>query len=232
MAILDAIRKAILRTDGSVVQEVFASSDQICVEMADLANEVAIDIVHSQDWRDLTKLHTITGDGTQTDFPLPADYDRMVASSYLQDDQMWFWGYRNIPTINEWLQWKQSGFWGNIPGGWTMLGGQMSFVPPPSGSATYPYISKLYAKDENGVSKAQFDRDTDTFFLGNDLITLGCIWKWMAQKKMDYGEDLQNYEISLSQAQTRDRGARVIRHGSSRNSYAARLAWPFPLGGP
>lgn len=231
MAVLDAVKRAILRADGSVVQEVFASSQQICIEMADLANDVATDIMKSHDWRDLTKIHTMTGDGVQTDFPMPADYDRQVIASYIQDDDNWFWGYRNLHSVNEWLEWKESGFWGVLPGGWIMIGRQMSFVPAPTGSASYPYISKLYASDEDGVPKAHFDRDSDQFFLGDRLITLGCVWRWKEQKGMEYAEDMQSYEIALSQAQARDAGARVIRTQSIGRLPGARYALPWSLGG-
>ena len=107
----------------------------------------------------------------------------------------------------------------------------MSFVPPPSGSATYPYISNLYAKDADGVPKDHFSSDTDTFVLDDHLITLGCIWRWRQQKGMDYSEDLQSYENDLSQSQARDKGARVIRSGSMSRLPNARLAYPWPLGG-
>lgn len=230
MAVLDAIQSAILRADGSQVQEVYASTEQICIEMADLANDVATDIMKSQDWRDLTKIHTITGDGLTFDFPLPADFDRMVMASYLQDNQSWFWGYYNIPTVNEWMEWKQSGFLGTLPGGWIMLAGQMSFVPAPTGSASYPYVSKLYAKDANGIPKAQFTHDTDTFVLDERLITLGCIWRWREQKGLEYAEDMQNYELALTQAQSRDKGARVIRSHDRRRFGTFGTAYPWPLG--
>ena len=228
MAILDAIRKAILRTDGSVVTEVYSSADQICVEMADLANDVAIDIVKGHDWRKLTKLHTMAGNGVTEDFPLPADYDRMVLASEIDDMDMWFWGYCNIPTINEWLELKNSGFVGLNPGGWIMIGGNMSFMPAPTGTAVYPYISNLYARDEDGNPKAQFDRDTDTFVLDERLITLGCIWRWFEQKHMPV--DTSEYDLALSQAQARDKGARTVTNRRKLPYVGSRIAWPWSLG--
>ena len=61
--ILSAIQSAILRVSGVKVGEVFASPDQIAVEMADLSTDVATDIMQSHDWRALTKVLTITGTG-------------------------------------------------------------------------------------------------------------------------------------------------------------------------
>ena len=207
MAVLDAIRKAILRTDGSVVQEVFASTDQICIEMADLANDVAIDIVRAHDWQRLTKMHTFPG-GAES-FPMPPDYDRMVFSATMDDPGTWLWGYYPFNTVSEWQRFKTGGYPISDPGGWIIMGDEFHFFPLPNGQATFPYISNLYARDEGGNPKANFDRDTDTFVLDERLLTLGCIWRWFEQKHMPV--DTSEYDTALAQAQGRDRGAYVLR---------------------
>ena len=204
--ILPAIKSAILRVTGVVVQEVFTSTDMIAVEMADLVNDVAADIALSHDWRALTKVHQVVGDGSFA-YPLPSDYDRMV-----------------LATVNEWMRFKAGAYSIVSPGGWIIIGDEFQFYPAPNGTAQYPYISNAWARDVNGVPKSTFTADDDTFVLDDRLLTLGLIWRWLDQKDMPYAEAMQTYETALSQAQTRDRGARVIgtasRHRLSNGRHA------------
>mgnify|MGYP006981758967 CR=1 FL=1 len=206
--ILSAMKSAILRLTGVAVGEVFASSDKIAVEMADLVNEVATDIMKSHDWRALTKIATVAGGEAHS---LPSDYDRMLLSSEVDDAASWFWGYQPFESVNDWM-WFKTGAGGVIsPGGWIVIGGELNFHPAPNGTAQYPYISNQYAASSGGASKPSFTADDDTFVLDDRLLTLGLIWRWLDQKDMPYAEAMQTYEIALSQAQTRDKGARVLR---------------------
>lgn len=218
--IITAMRSAILRLTGVSVTEVFASTDPIAVEMADLVNEVAIDIMKSHDWRALTKIATVTGGESQ---PLPADFDRMVLASDIDDAASWFWGYQPFESVNDWMRYKTGGGGILSPGGWIMLGGELQFYPAPSGVAQYPYISNAYAKDETGDAQSAFTADNDTFVLDARLLTLGLIWRWNEQKGMEYAEAMQTYEIALAQAQSRDKGARVLRVGG--RMVGAKLAY-------
>lgn len=221
--IFPAIKAAILRVTGVVVQEVFASTDTIAVEMADLANEVAADIAKSHDWRGLTKINGIVSDGSEA-YYLPTDYDRMLVSAEVDDANSWFWGYEPFDNVNDWLRFKSGTYSVISPGGWIILDGQVQFYPAPNGSAQFPYISNQWAIDEDGGRKSAFTSDNDVFVLDERLLTLGLIWKWKAQKGYDYSEEMASYELALGQAQARDKGARVLRV-SGRPRYSGRLAY-------
>lgn len=223
MTVFTAIRAATLRTTGVTITQAFASTAQIAVEMTDLANEVATDILKSHDWRQLTKIATITPDGGEV-YPLPSDYDRMVSAGGIEDAATWFWGYEPFSSVNQWLQFKSGSYAIISPGGWIILEDQFNFYPVPVGVAQYPYISNLIARDEPGDPKAAFTADDDTFVLPERLLTLGLIWRWMAQKGLEYSEALATYEMALSQEQMRDRGARVYKT-PSRIFGGARLAY-------
>lgn len=227
--ILPAIRSAILRLTGVSVQEVFASTDTIAVEMADLVNEVATDIMKSHDWRALTKVAQVVGDGSEA-YALPSDYDRMVMASEIDDAASWFWGYAPFDSVNQWMRFRSGSYSIVEPGGWIILGGQMQFYPAPNGTAQYPYISNEWARSASGDAKTAFTADDDTFVLDNRLLTLGLIWRWQQQKDMAYAEDMQTYEIALAQAQSRDKGARVLKTTSSRLPGARYAYSGRPLG--
>lgn len=210
MTAFTAIRAAALRTTGVNLTQVFASTAQIAVEMTDLANEVATDILKSHDWRQLTKIAIVTPDGGEV-YGLPADYDRMVSAGGIEDAASWFWGYEPFHTVNQWLQFKSGSYAIISPGGWIIIGNEFNFYPAPVRNAQFPYISNEIALSDADVPKTAFTADTDTFVLPERLLTLGLIWRWMAQKGLEYSEALATYEVALSQEQTRDRGARVYR---------------------
>lgn len=227
--ILPAMKSAILRLTGNQVGEVFASTEQICTEIADLVNEVATDIARSHDWQALTKVAEITGT-TATAYTLPDDYDRMPVGADIDDQTNWFWGYRPFESVNEWLRYKSGEYSIATPGGWIILGGELNFYPAPDGVAQYPYISTEWARSEDGAAKSSFTADEDEFVLDDRLLTLGLIWRWQDQKDMDYSESLKSYEIALSQAQARDRGARRVRSRGVHSRLNTRLAYPWSLG--
>lgn len=221
MTLLTAVQSAAVVVIGKAPTAVFSSTDQIAVEMRNLANDVAIDIARSHDWRDLTEIATFTGDGVTDAFPKPADYDRMVQSSSIGDPDRWLWGYWPIATVNEWMRRGNAGW--ISPGGWIILSGQFRFHPSPTGDAEFPYISSYLVHAEDGTRKTAFDRDDDTFVLDERLLTLGLIWRYRAQKGLDYTEDLANYGLALSERQAKDAGARVTRR-------RAGSVWPCALG--
>ncbi len=233
MTVASACQSALVRLIGRRPSTIFSSAEQTVVEIAELATEVATDIAKSHDWQALTKFHTITGDGTTVAFDKPSDYDRMAMAQGIVDNQSWFWGYAEAPDLNTWTQ-MQNGYYLGVahPGWWMLLGDQFQFQPAPAAdaTATFPYISRNFARSGTGEGKAVFTNDEDTFVLEDRLLTLGLIWRWRAQKRLEYAEDLQTYEIALSQAQARDKGSRVIRHNASRLPANAVNAWPWELG--
>lgn len=233
MSVLGAAQSALVRLIGRKPSTLFSSTEKTMVEIADLVTEVGVDIMKSHDWSALTKINTITGDGTATAFPLPVDYDRMNLAQGVSDGASWFWGYTQSPNLDTWVAIQNGYFLGATPPGWwMMLGGSMQFQPAPGASsvAQFPYISKNIAVDESGAGKPAFTTDSDTFALDERLLTLGLIWRWRAQKRMEYAEDMQTYEIALSQSQTRDRGATVIRSNARYRPGNLHVGWPYALG--
>lgn len=235
MTILDACQKVALRVLGSKPISMFTPSQnkQTVAEILDLAEDVAIDIARSHDWQALTAIHTITGNGAETAFPLPEDYGRMLLASGVIDPKTWFWGYQHIPTVMEWLAEESHGWRRITPGAWIVLEDRFTFVPAPGNGAEarFPYISRNIVKPAAGARKANFTADTDSFVLDERLLTLGTLWRWKEQKGLEYAEDMRNYEIALSQAQARDAGGRTIRARAGKGPRGITTGWPWPLGG-
>lgn len=232
MSVLSACQSAFVRLVGLRPATIFSSTDQMEVEIADLATDVAVDIMGFHDWRALTKLHTITGDGVQSSFALPTDYDRIVLAQRITDTSNWLWGYTAAQSLEEWMTITNSGFAAVTPGWWIILDGSMQFSPAPSSGspAKFAYISRNIGLSTTGAPKAAFSTDSDSFVLDERLLTLGLIWRWKSQKGLEYAEDMANYEKALSEAAARDTGSQAIRKGLSGRSLGPRMAWPWPLG--
>jgi hypothetical protein len=229
MAILAAMQSAAIKLQGRRPSAFFGVTDVFEMEISDLINEVAADIAKSHDWQALTNVATITGDGSTTTFVLPADYDRMLVNSALTDPTNWLWGYHGFTDINAFLVAEGQGF-EPFPGGWIIYGNEMRFVPAPSTQARFPYISSYWAQDATTALKAQFTDDGDTFLLPERLLTLGLVWRWRENKKLDFTGDQEAFTKALGEYAARDRGARSYSRGSRHYYPGTYPAWPWELG--
>lgn len=221
--LFDIIRAAVLRAEGSSIEEATSGNTQTSREMLDLSTEVATDIMRSHDWRDLTKVHSIVADDVSTGYPKPDDFDRMVG-----DDDIG--GYRALDGIDAWLDATNGSYTGQ--GGWILLGGQFQFAPALSGTVRFAYISRYFVQQSNGTLTDTFSADDNEFLLDDRLLTLGLIWRWKAQKGLEYSEDLQTYELALAQAQTRDQGTYVLRTPRLTRGANRWNTTPFPAAAP
>lgn len=231
MAILAALQSASVRLFGQKPQTFFGATTQFEVELCDLADEVAQDIAKYQDWQALTRIGAITGDGTTSDFALPIDYDRMLQNATLQDLSTWFWGFYGYTDINAFVLDQARGF-NAYPGGWIIFNNRIRFSPAPAAAqeATFPYITKNWAIDTSTAPKDKFTADTDSFALPERLLTLGLVWRWRENKKLDAAGDQEAFIKALDEYAARDGGAKIFRRNSARYFPGTYPAWPYQLG--
>lgn len=233
MAILAAMQSAAIRLMGQKPTVFFGASvgRKFELEITDLINEVAQDVAKYQDWQALIRWALITGDGGAEEFTLPNDYDRMLVRSDMRDGQSWAWGYSRYTDINAFLASRQSGFTGT-PGGWMIFADRIQFSPAPTNGATasYPYITSKWARASDGTLKSAFDADTDTFLLPERLLTLGLVWRWREQKKLDATGDQEAFIKALDEYAGKDKGSRIYRSNSRRYLAGTYPAWPGELG--
>lgn len=214
MTVLQAMQSAALRIIGRKPAGFFGASGQFEAELCDWANEVAQDIAKYQDWQALQKTFTVVGDGSATEFDMPADYDRMNISADVQDLSNWVWGYFSFSDINSFLFEQARGFT-PYPGGWIIYGGKIRFSPaPPASGATFPYISNAVVTASDGAAKTQITADTDTFFLPDRLLTLGIVWRWRENKGLATNDEAA-FVKALDEYAGKDRGSRIIRFGGA-----------------
>lgn len=231
MTVLDAMQSASIRLVGRKPSVFFSSQGQFERELTDLANEVAKDCIASEEWQALIKVLTLTGDGVQEQFDFPADYDRQLLNTDVQDLTNWAWGYEHLTNLNEFLYRKARGF-EPYPGCWIIYGNQFNFYPAPvsGNTATFPYVSNYYARASGGAEKASFTADDDSFVLPDRLLTLGLIWRWREMKKLDYTGDEETFQKCIDELMARDKGSQIIRGGNKWRGINAVRAYPYPLG--
>lgn len=231
MTILTAMQSAAIRLVGYKPSVFFSSQNKFEQEIVDLVNEVAKDCVASDDWQALTKIYNINADGVQTDFDFPSDYERQLLNSDIQDFTNWAWGYQHLTDINDFAFRRARGF-EPYPGAWIIYDNQFHFAPAPSAgnSASFPYISNNYATGVDNTSKSAFTSDDDNFVLSERMLTLGLIWRWRENKKLDYTGDFEQFQKCVDELMTKDKGSRIIRGYRRWSGVNARIAYPWSLG--
>lgn len=222
MTVLAALQSAAIKLNQPRPTTVFGSTDAFALELADLANETALAVAKAHDWRRLMTLATIMGDGSDTSFPLPADYDRMPLDSNIYGSLARL-PFLKARDIDQWLEFDITPVVG-APGYWIMLGGEVQIKPAMSATQTARY----YYQSSYIVSgaKTAFTLDADTFLLSERLITLGVVWRWKAQKGLEYAEHLKNFEVAFGEEAGRDKGSRVLYMGQPRIPDGASIAYP------
>lgn len=210
--ILASMQSAAIRLVGRKPSVFFGAqaSAVFDLEITDLINEVARDIAQYQDWQAITSIASLTGDGSSTIADLPNDYDRQTLISDLQSKANWMWGYSHVTDMNEVIFDENSGL-KSFPGMWSIFGNKLRISPAPSGTTQFPYISANWAIGATGTLKYEFDADTDIFLLPERLLTLGLVWRWRENKKLDASGDQEAFIKALDEYGGKDKGSSVIR---------------------
>lgn len=219
MSIFDACKSAATRLNSSSPTSFFGNPDKFASEIADLANETAIDVAKGHDWQALKVEGSLTGDGIKTEFDLPSDFDRLS-----QDVEMWaVWLDRPLCRVrndNDWFNPVQLSY------SWGLIGGKIRFATPiPNASVVkFFYQTRNLFADTSGNAKPVATVDSDAIRVPERVITLGLIWRWRQMKRLEYSEDMTTAEIALTRAIAHDKTFGVIRPGGV-PVYDAQLAY-------
>jgi len=213
-----------------VPDAVTSSTDREYVELLAVAHTMADRIAKGHEWQMFSTIHTLTGDGSTEDFDLPSDYDRMLVKA-----QVWSSSLESplspVVELDKWLELDVQSF-DFVINAWTIYGGQMHIKPALASAVTakFFYQSNLIITPASGSNKTEFNDDDDTFRLSEELLKLGMIWQWRANKGLPYTEDFMNYEQLLSRLVARDKGSRMLRVGKVRLPSDVTIAYPQNVG--
>lgn len=205
MSLLTIVTRVARRCGLTPPTLVLGSGDETWLQMAELAQEVVDDLSLRHDWRGLHKTQTLTGDGSTVAFTLATDYARLSKMPAVSRDAstMGFWPVGPL---------SPSGFISanSLPvtatrPSFQIEGGTLTFVTAPALAEAYT-VSYQSSKAiySSAIPVTDWLLDADTPLVPDRLVRLGMIWRWKADKGLDYAEHLSSFERALEQLASAD----------------------------
>ncbi len=187
-----------LTQPGVVVTATDLSTQQMLV----LANKEGKEVSRRFDWEILQKEGTFTTLAAETQvasvrttFP---DFGRVVDSSMWNRTQSWRC-YGPL-RANEWQARKASAAQAGVRNYFRIRGDAILFNPTPRAGDTiyFEYISNKWCQSNTLVAQSAWALDSDTALIDEEIIRLGCVWRWLYAKGLDYAEAFRTYEMALA----------------------------------
>lgn len=191
MNLLEII-EAVAKNVGVDVPDTAASNtDKEYVNLVQFAAEAAEELARRADWAALRTSATITGTGSNDNFALPADFDRLTMGGAVTASGDFV---RGGLTSDEWN--ALTGVQGT-PRYFRINGrDSINFYPYPAAAATVTisYQSKNWC--DNGTEA--WTADTDEPLVPADLVVKGTIWRWKRKMGQDFSDYLAEFEAALT----------------------------------
>lgn len=233
MTVLQVIRDASTKLGFALPEVVFSETTRTAVELQEAINEAAQGVIDDFDWQALKTIATVTGNGSATDFALPANYARMLKKAQFWPSEEPTVPVEFITDSDRWLALETSGMT-TVTRRATIYGNRLHVKPIVANLATvqFFYIKNEIVVAEGGTepTKATFTADSDTFYLNERVLKLSFIWRWKAAKGRPYAEDRLAYEAVLDSKAGTDKGSHVLRIGKPRHPRDATPTYPWPVG--
>lgn len=226
MTVLSLLQEASPFLGLDVPSLVYASTDRTMVELKAVTNDMAEKIAKAHPWQLFSTVATVTGDGSDEDFDLAADFDWMP-----DGNQVWSSTLNrplsHVVAQDQWLGMDVQDF-DMVVNAWIIYGGQIHIKPALANLATaqYFYQSNLIIDPASGTNKVAFTLDTDTYRLSERLLKLGVLYRWKQLKGQPYSEEMNDFEDLKEKLISRDKGATILRQGSARMPRGVNVAFP------
>ena len=234
MSLLTVVKDVCATVGVQVPQTVFGgiANNRTMQEMLALANEMGQRIAYdTRDWTRLRALGSCVGDGVQYQFPLPANFKRMLLTANVRTTTRPTQPVAFVASEDEWLESILNNQF-HMNGQWIISGGALHIRPPLAAGAQafYLYMDKNCVALTGGGAGDAFMADGDTFLLDERLLKLGMIWQWKAQKGSPYAEDMGSYSDALANAMGHDQPAPIMidRRPMSHHNRGVAYPWPVP----
>jgi hypothetical protein len=219
MSLLTIVQGVYKRLSFTAPTTVLTSNDPLVLLMGQLAQDVGDELAERWDWQVLKNSAvpaSFVGTGSQTLFPLPADWKAFTPNEKMFSSA--FTGYPLVGPMKDetFVQAKANGL-AVTPSMWRRVGNNIEFFPAlgASETVTYSYASKYWVVALDGVTKkAAFTLDNDSSILPERLIQLGVLWRFKRYKGLDYGAEYSDYENSFAALKGKDNAERTINMSS------------------
>lgn len=219
---------ASLRMGFSNLSSVVGNTDETAGRLYALANQSGKELSRLHQWQILTKEKTFTtvAAETQTDTPIPTDFDRFVDETIFNRSKL-----RRLvgPLTEEEWQVQKSLTASVITDAFRVRGGSFLIIPAPTADETiaYEYISKYWVdNDGDGDGDlAAFAGDSETSLLDEEMITTDVIWRYRKSVGLNYAEDFRTAQITIAGRIAADGGRRTMDLGRRRLNQRPRIPY-------
>ena len=211
MSILSIVQEAaemlIIESPATLV----GNTDPQVAQLRSIFRSLGRELLRDAEWNELITLWTapITADPQTVTFP--ADRDRSLLKARV-------WRTSSLTPLVGPISSSDSTFLrnntaGNFPGYWRNFQGGLQIVGlGTSDTIDTEYISnQIYTNAAGDTNLKDFTADDDRIRIADEdeeLFKLGLVWKWRKAKRLDYAEDLQDYELYKEKAMARNRDAK------------------------
>lgn len=145
---------------------------------------------------------------------VPTDYDRFVQET--------FWNRtRKRPLYGPVTpqEWENLVAWTSSPvvDTFRFVGSNIWIIPAPvSGDQmAYEYMSKNWCQDASGSALPEWQADTNTGILSEDIMKLGVVWRFKQKKGLPFMADYDKWDARARQALVQDLPQRTINFGDA-----------------
>lgn len=224
MSLLTICSNAILDIgieDSPVLSAIIGNTTPLAKRVLQQARQAASSLSKRANWSALIVENVFTANG-QTAFTLPSDFRSMV------NDTLWdrsrYWALRGALSPQQWQVYKSSIIgtatieqrWRiRIPSG-SGAGTSPEFFIDPTIAATdnstfvYEYVSNNWCRSAGGTPQSDWQADSDTSVLDENLLELGVRWRLMRRLGLSYEEEREEYEREVDKAVARDGGTATL----------------------
>ena len=173
MNILEIAKQCCYRTGDPAIINLFADEDNSREWLGDISQALPL-IIREHNWSWLTKDTRFTTSGSKQEYPLPADFGRIVTYKLYNLTDRCFIPYgNNDAELDKYMM----GDFSQTTIRFRIMGGNIKFTYPIADGQDiiYTYLSSYGVKDQNGIAKEVFSNNNDTFILNDELLILKAI---------------------------------------------------------
>lgn len=209
--ILQEVQDALVTLNQSRPTGVYDSQDSNAILMGALANQIGPLLTEAFEWQQFRLTLTVTGDGSTTEFALPAGLDKITS------DTGWSQTNRRPVQILNAQQWAAAQAWiGQTPyltPACRMSNNALEFISAPAVSEviTFEYVTRNWVLDADGVTtKEALVVNADKPLHDSLLFTFALKLKWAEVRGMSTASLQQDFEDRFLQITGRNTMASTL----------------------
>ena len=190
MTLLTVVQDVARNTAIGIPATASGSTEREIVNVVQFVNDTGLELARRVDWGALRATTTVTGNGTNANFTLPAYYSRPIKGGAVLVGGV---GLRGGLSPDEWAALTPVE---GTPRFYRLRGSSISFYPflANAATATVNYQSTAWAS--NGTDRLLLDAETS--LIPEDLLVKGAIWRQRRHVGQDFSDQVAEYEAALA----------------------------------